>query len=344
MKKVNFSKINKFVQMLFIKIGMKRKDAEKISYCLCETSLRGIDSHGIKLVPHYIKSGIFGRKNPNPKFKVKMKYTGILTLDANNAFGHIAGLKAIDIGIKKANKLGICAVSVINSTHPGAMGSIALRASERGYICFAFTHADSLIRSTNGKRPYFGTNPICFTAPRKNDAPYCLDMSSSIISWNKLMEIRKIKKKSDIFYGSNYLGKDTKYLNDIVSLLPTGDYKGFALASMIEILCGIYSGMNFGRQIASMYKTSVKKKRYLSQFYILLKVDGVISKNNFLSRMQKLSKQVRSEPKLKSKKKVMLPNDPELKISNIRFSEGIPISNELFLEFKKLSSKYKIAF
>lgn len=343
MRKINFSKINKFVKKLFVKIGMSKLDAEKISYCLCETSLRGIDSHGIKLVPHYIKSGIYGRKNPNPNFKVKMKYSGILTLDANNAYGHIAGLKAVDIGIKKAKKIGICAVSVINSTHPGAMGSIALRAAEKGYICFAFTHADSLIRSTNGKRPYFGTNPICFTAPRKNNAPYCLDMSSSIISWNKLMEIRKIKKKSDIFYGSNYLGKDTKNLKDIVSLLPAGDYKGFALASMIEILCGIYSGMDFGRQISSMYKTSIKKKRYLSQFYILLKVDGVISKSSFLERMQKLSKQVRSEPKL-NKKKVMLPNDPELKISNIRLSKGIPISNELFLEFKKLSSKYKIAF
>ena len=41
-----------------------------------------------------------------------------------------------------------------------------------------------------------------------------------------------------------FLGKDTKYLGNIVSLLPTGDYKGFALASMIEVLCGIYSFSN----------------------------------------------------------------------------------------------------
>ena len=48
-----------------------------------------------------------------------------------------------------------------------------------------------------------GQTLICFTAPRKNDVPYCLDMSSSIISWNKLMEIRKVKK-SKIFYGSDF--------------------------------------------------------------------------------------------------------------------------------------------
>ena len=89
-------------------------------------------------MPHYIKSGIYGRKNTNPNFKVKMRYSGILTLDANNAYGHIAGLKAVDIG-KKAKKLGICAVSVINSSHPGAMGSIALRQQKKVYLFCIYT-------------------------------------------------------------------------------------------------------------------------------------------------------------------------------------------------------------
>ena len=323
---------------------MNKIDAQKISYCLCETSLRGVDSHGIKLLPHYIKSGIYGRKNLKPSFKINKKYPCVITLDADNAFGHIAGLKAIDIGTKIVKKYGICAISVINSSHPGAMGSIALRAAEKGYMCIAFTHADSLIRSTNGKRPFFGTNPICFTAPRKDEVPYCLDMASSIISWNKLMEMKKNKKKSNFIYGSNIFGKDTKYLNDIVSLLPTGDYKGFALASMIEILCGVYSGMDFGRKIKSMYKTSIKVKRKLSQFYILLKVDGVINKNSFLKRMQQMTNQVRKEPRLKIKSQVMLPNDPEIKISKIRLSKGIPLSKDLFLDLKKYSKKYNINF
>ena len=32
-----------------------------------------------------------------------------------------------------------------------------------------------LTQSFNGKRPYFGTNPICFAAPRYNSEPFCLD-------------------------------------------------------------------------------------------------------------------------------------------------------------------------
>ena len=303
-----------------------------------------MDSHGIKLLPHYINSAIHGRKNIKPRFKIKKKYPSLITLDANNAFGHIAGLKAIEIGSKIVNKFGICAISVINSTHPGAMASIALRAAEKGLICIALTHADALIRSTNGKRAFFGTNPICVAAPRAEKFPYCLDMSTSVISWNKLLGMRKISKKSKNTYGSNVFGKDTNNLKDIVSLLPTGNYKGFALASMVEVLCGIYSGMDFGRKIKPMYTTSIKVKRNLSQFYILIKVDGTISKNSFLKRMQLLTKQVRKEPRLNRKKSVMLPNDPEIKECKIRLSKGIPLSKDLFIELKKFSKKFNIKF
>ena len=263
-------------------------------------------------------------------------------MDADNAFGHLAGLTAVKYGSKIANKLGICAVSVINSSHPGAMASIALSAARKGIICLAFTHADSLIRSTNGKRSFFGTNPICFAVPRMEKEPYCLDMATSIISWNKLLEMKKIKKNISSIIGSDLNGKDTKILNKIVSLNPTGDYKGFGLASMVEILCGVYSGMAFGRQIVPMYTSSIKKKRKLAQFYLLLKADGVLKQNTFLKRMQNLTNSVRKEPRVKKNKSVVLPNDPELLESKIRLKKGIPLSNDLFINLKKLSNTYKI--
>ena len=86
---------------------MKVSDARQIAYCLCETSLRGVDSHGIKLLPHYLKSAEYGRKNPKPKFEIKKKYPCLIKLNADDAFGHIAGLKAISIGTKISNKYGI---------------------------------------------------------------------------------------------------------------------------------------------------------------------------------------------------------------------------------------------
>ena len=61
-----------------------------------------------------------------------------------------------------AKKYGISAITVKNSSHPGAMATFTLKAARKGFIAFAFTHADALVCSYGGTRAYFGTNPICF--------------------------------------------------------------------------------------------------------------------------------------------------------------------------------------
>ena len=61
-------------------------------------------------------------------------------LDADNTFGHAAGMKSIDLAIPLAEEYGICAIAVSNSSHPGAIASFALRAARKGYIAFAFAH------------------------------------------------------------------------------------------------------------------------------------------------------------------------------------------------------------
>ena len=130
---------------------------------LCETSLRGVDSHGIRLLPHYTRSICWVKTNSDYKFKQVFPAFG--HLDADNTFGHAAGMKAIDLAMPLAHDYGISAIAVSNSSHPGAMASYALRAARKGYIAFAFTHADALVASHDGERAYFGTNPICIAAP-----------------------------------------------------------------------------------------------------------------------------------------------------------------------------------
>ena len=195
MKKIKYLNLYNFTKKIFLKIGLDNYSASSVTHGLCETSLRGVDSHGIKLLNHYVNSALKGRKNPRPKFDFKKKFPSLGVLNADNAFGHSAGMKAIDLCIKMAKKNGVGIVAVKNSSHAGAMASMALRASRKGFAAFAFTHADSLMLSHNGEKPYFGTNPICFSCPRKNEEPYCLDMATTMISWNKLLNFKNKNKK-----------------------------------------------------------------------------------------------------------------------------------------------------
>ena len=165
MKNIQFDKVYAFHVEVLTKAGLDEDTCEAVAFGLCETSLRGVDSHGIRLLPHYTRSALLGRKNPRPNYTFNQVFPAFGHLDADNTFGHAAGMRAIDLAIPLAQEFGIGAISVSNSSHPGAMASFALRAARKGYIAFAFTHADALVSSYGGRRSYFGTNPICIAAP-----------------------------------------------------------------------------------------------------------------------------------------------------------------------------------
>ena len=125
------------------------------------------------------------------------------------------------------------------------------------------------------------------------------------------------------------------------TLLPIGDYKGFGLASMIEILCGVQSGMKFGKNIPPIYTYPLNKKRKLSQFYIVIRTDGYLTKTNFLDSIDNLYKQLYKSENNK-KHKIMMPNDPEINTSKKRLKEGIPLDKEVFNSFMFLSKNFNI--
>ena len=79
--------------------GIGKAIVHEVAECLIQTSLRGVDSHGIRLLPHYIRVAKSGRinKEPNCSFTKTSPTTGIY--DADHTYGHAAAsfaLKMID--------------------------------------------------------------------------------------------------------------------------------------------------------------------------------------------------------------------------------------------------------
>jgi len=323
---IKYEDLVSFTQKILKIADLDKFSLDSVTKGLCETSLRGVDSHGIRLLPHYFDSAMSGRKNPRPKFKLNKSFPSIAHLDADNAFGHAAGMKAIDIAMDIAKIQGIATVAVSNSSHPGAMASMALKAAREGYIAFAFTHADALILSHGGTRPYFGTNPVCFAAPRVDNEPYCLDMATSIVPWNRIKINRSLDKKLENGIAADFNGKPTENPHKAAAVMPTGSYKGYGLASMVDILCGVYTGMAFGRAIPAMFTTEMSEQRRLGQFYMVMRSDGVISKEAFINYMQQMTDEVRSEPSM-NEDSVMLPGDPQIICAKNRMKHGIPIDD-----------------
>ncbi len=338
---IDYEELVVFSRAVLTAAGLDAYSLDAVVTGLCETSLRGVDSHGVRLLPHYARSSVSGRKNPKPEYRFFKTFPGIGHLDADNAFGHAAGMKAIDLGMEMAQSQGLAAVAVSNSSHPGAMASMALRAARLGYAAFAFTHADSLVLAHNGTRPYFGTNPVCFAVPRKEQEPYCLDMASSVIPWNRLLIHKNNGLPLPEGVAADANGAMTTDPQKATCLLPTGTYKGHGLASMVEVLCGVYTGMAFGRSIPAMYKAPMTEPRYLGQFYMVMRVDGVIDAAEFAERMQQMTDEVRAEPSIPGEQ-VMLPGDKEVREAQRRRLEGVPLDAATVKGFEELAAEFGI--
>ena len=341
MQKIKYNNLVKFHKEVLAIVGLDDFSLSAVTTGLCEASLRGVDSHGIRLLPHYIKSALSGRKNPKPNYKIDRSFPSIVHLDADDAFGHAAGMKAIDIGIEIAESQGIGVVAVSNSSHPGAMASMALKAAREGYIAFAFTHADALILSHGGTRPYFGTNPICFAAPREEQEPYCLDMATSIVPWNRVLLNRSSDKLLESGIAADKYGESTQDPHEAAAVMPTGSYKGYGLSSMVDILCGVYTGMAFGRSIPAMFTTKMTEQRKLGQFYMVMRSDGVIPKEEFIKYMQQMTDEVRTEPAIDGES-VMLPGDPQMICAKNRMKNGIHLDDSTLKALIKIGKEYNV--
>ena len=307
---VSQEELRVFCNELFSNIGVRKKIYSLVVDGLVDTSLRGVDSHGVRLMPHYIRAANLGRINKNPKFSFDKtsQTTGIL--DADHGYGIAAGITAMNKAISLARKNGIGAVAVKNSSHFGAAAIYSLLAAKNDMIGLSFTHTDSLVLPFGGKRPFLGTNPICFAAPCEGEEPICLDMATSQIPWNRLLLYRSKGKKLESGWASDYQGISTTDPGKAVALFPLGGYKGYGLGLMIEILCSLLTGMSFGRHIKPMYPLD-KNKRSLGHFFMAIDISRFQDINVFKNRMKRLVGELRREPPASGFDKVKVAGDPE---------------------------------
>lgn len=327
-----------FFTALFEKIEVPPRIYQPVVEGLVETSLRGVDSHGIRLIPHYIRAAQLGRINKKPRYTFRQTSPATIVMNADHTYGITAG----NVGMRKAVKLaatnGIGAVAVKNSSHFGAAALHSLIAARQGMIGLSFTHVEDLVLPFGGRIPFLGTNPICFAAPCQQEEPFCLDMATTQISFNQLLMHKQLGRILAEGCAADENGKQTTDPATAVHLLHFGGYKGYGLALMIEVLCSLLTGMNYGPYLKHMYPLD-KEKRRLGHFFLAIAISKFVSLEKFKQRIQKLIDELRAIPPAAGFAKVRVAGDPEKEIFLIRKKEGIPISRVELKQFREIADE-----
>ena len=118
---------------LYQAVGASTDQAETIAEILVETSLFGIDSHGVRAIPGYLRNVMAGQIHPASEITVLRDTPTTALWSALEQFGHVIGKQAMEAAITKAATYKMGWVSTV-SPHIGALYYYALMAAKQDMI------------------------------------------------------------------------------------------------------------------------------------------------------------------------------------------------------------------
>ena len=235
--------------------GTPADEAEIVARHQVTANLVGHDSHGVIQTPAYVKRIDDGEIVPGAAFDIERSTPTTAVIDANWGFGFVQTERAMQRAIDMAHDAGVGAVTVRCQGHIGRLGAYAKMAADAGMI--ALVAADSgrapkAVAPFGGRSRRLGTNPLSVGIPRASGAPIVLDMATSAVAAGK---IGLARSRGDsipegwVIDAEGHHTTDPNAYYDGGALLPLGGeqgYKGFGLSVVVEVLCGLLTGLGFG--------------------------------------------------------------------------------------------------
>jgi len=325
--------------------GADADTARAAAGAMMHGSRLGVDSHGVRLLDHYVTAIEGGRVNGRPLMRIASEFGAVASLDADDGHGALAAYTAMRHASGMAERFGIGAVAIRNSSHFGPAGAFAVEAAASGLIGLAFCNSDSFVRLHGGAARFHGTNPIACAVPVAGRRPWLLDMATSAIPYNRIQLYKSLGRALPAETASDGNGYDTEDPHATDMLAPLGaafGFKGAGLAGLAEILSAVLSGMRLSFEIAPMGGPDFSTPRGLGAFVMALKPGAFVDEKTFFDGMRRYMAAFESSP-ARAGEAVMAPGDREWAEADRRESQGIPIDPATESAFRAIASRYGIA-
>jgi L-2-hydroxycarboxylate dehydrogenase (NAD+) len=349
--------LREFSTRLFLHFGVPPEDATQAADVLASADLRGIDSHGVARLYSYFGMLNEGHINPRAKVSIVRSTSSTATVDGDNGLGLVVGPQANRMAMDLAEKAGSGWVSVCNTNHFGIAGYYVLQALQRDLIGWAMTNSSSLVTPLWGMQRMLGTNPIAIAFPGKEEPAIVIDMATCAAAYGKIEIARRKKQPIPVGWGIDNQGRDTTNPDDPVNggcLLPLGSdrerggHKGYALAVMVDVLCGVLSGANWGpfappfalRQ--TIPERSVGKG--IGHFFGAMRIDGFLDPDEFKRQIDEYVRVFRATKPAPGTNGPLIPGDPEREAERERVKTGIPLLLPVVEDLRAISKASGVPF
>lgn len=244
-KNISLQEVEKITRAALEGAGASPTNAASVARSTVLAESDGIRSHGLMYVPIYAEHISCGKVNGKAEPEVSQPRPSAICVDAKSGFAH----PAIDAGWEKfttaARTNGISAMTLYNSYNCGVLGHHSQRLAKEGLVGLCFTHAPASIAPFGASKPVVGTNPLSIAVPDgQGEAKIVLDQSASVVAKSEIMLRARTGKSIPSHWAMDENGQPTTDPNLALkgSMAPSGDYKGFGIGLMVELLASCLSG------------------------------------------------------------------------------------------------------
>jgi LDH2 family malate/lactate/ureidoglycolate dehydrogenase len=343
MPKIAAKHLQKIGAALLVGAGASHEEADTVARGCVAANLAGHDSHGIILIPTYVERIKVGHIVPGAPFKIVQESPTTTVIDGHWGFGFVVNEKAMQLTIEKAKSANVAATTVFRQSHVGRLGAYPLMAAQAGMIGIATAdsgRSPKAVAPFGGREARLGTNPISIAVPSDLPGPLCLDMATSAVAVGKLTLAQARGEKIPLGWIVDSEGKhttDPARFRPGGALLPLGGtegYKGSGLAVIVEILCGLLTGLGFGVEPSGRHNDGC--------FLAVFKVDAFRPLAEFKREVAEFARYLKETPLSEGSTGVFYPGEVEYLREQERRRSGIEIEDATWKKLRTFAAELKL--
>ena len=327
--------LHALTHLVVTRMGSGPDETQEVADHLVRANLAGHDSHGVGMIPTYVRLLHDGLLVPNQTAETVLDAGALLVIDARRGVGQRMTADAVHRAIARAKELGACVLALRNASHVGRIGTYGEQATRAGCVFSAFVNvADGrdVAAPFGGAEARLGTNPFCTAVPGANGPAVMLDMATTTIAAGKArVAFNKgipVPDGSLLDADGNPTDDPAGFIRDRTgALLTFGRHKGSGLAIMCEIMAAAVGGGQRGDEpssggtLNSMLATVIDASRLGDPTEIAAAVEATKS-------------HIRSSRTAPGFDEVLLPGEPEQRSAAARQRDGIAMDDATWRDIR----------
>jgi LDH2 family malate/lactate/ureidoglycolate dehydrogenase len=330
------SRLHQWIAVLLSSAQVPEEEAQLIAAVRLEAALRdplGFDAFAARSLGHVVERLQAGGLNPRPTIRLVHEEGPLALMDGDGGIGQLVGVRAMEHCLQLAATHGLGCVGVRRSSSLGAMAYYAMMALAHEGIGFAATNTELRIGMPpwGGVTPTLGNNPFAVAIPVTEGPPIVVDMSLT---------------------ATEPQGEQAGMMAHRQALLAGGDiarpvmggHKGYALAVVLEIVCGVLTGAGFGLAHAHERIGSFATPPDLGHLFLALDIKRLLPLPLFMARVTTLIQQLRASELAQGAERIFLPGELECGRREARLQDGIPLTEEAVTTLQAVAENLGLQF